>query len=453
MRVLVFALVTVGGLALPGGEARAQRTAYYGDAAAMTGGSGMALYRGGGASWYNPAGLVGNRRSQVDLTASVFILRFRDAAGLLETRSPGQVHVADLGTLTFDTIPSSLVFKRRLSKRVHAAVGLFVTEQDSWSVRDVLELTEPFGGSLSRYYQRTTISSKLQTYHLGGMVSWEVTPRLRLGWGLFGVYSRFSYEFRDLTASHLEDEATSELTDPWLYTYDVSAGFTIWGLRLTMGLQWELPKGWHLGLLVRSPTLVLHRKTRLDELLTFADASAAPGDLAGLFLKLDDTEEIAALTTPMEMVAGLAYRSRAFFVGLEGELQLPLNNFSTYLSDITPQWNLRAGGRVFVSERIALGAGLFTERSLHRTLLFVGDRRMDFYGGTIGLKWRKAHSIRDRTRNDALVFTTTIALRYAYGTGSLRGYINDLVGPETGPVDRIHRVHELALYLGSSLYF
>ena len=50
---------------------------------------------------------------------------------------------------------------------------------------------------------------------------WQVTPRLRLGWGLYVVYSRFAYEFRDLTASHLEDQTTSELTAPWLYSYDV----------------------------------------------------------------------------------------------------------------------------------------------------------------------------------------------------------------------------------------
>jgi len=440
-------------VAVEASPAWARHTAYYGDAAAMTGGAGMALYRGGGSAWYNPAGLVGNRRNQVDLSASVFVLRFQDSAALLETRAPGQVHKADLDYVSIDMIPSALVYKRRLSKKVHAAVAMFVTDQDSFEMHDVFEITGSAGGMLSRYYQRTTVSSKRQTYHFGGMLSWAVTPRFRLGWGLFGVYSRFSYEFRDLTASHLEDQATSELQDPWMYAFDVGVQSTFWALRLTMGMQWEFAKDWFFGMMVRTPTLKLYDESRLDVLLTLADASAAPGDLAGVFLKLDTEEPAFGLNTPLEMVAGFAYRNKKFFVGFEGEVHLPFHHFQEYIKEIDPQWNLRLGGRMFLSQTMALGVGAFTERSLRKELLFVGDHHLDYYGAVIGLKWRKAYSVRGRVRDDALVFSTTIAVRYANGTGTLRGYVNDLVSDDTGEVDRIYYVHEFAFYLGSSLYF
>ena len=114
---------------------------------------------------------------------------------------------------------------------------------------------------------------------------------------------------------------------------------------------------------------------------------------------------------------------------------------------------LRLGGRMFVSRRVALGIGVFTERSLRKELFFVGDRRMDFYGAVMGIKWRKAHSVRGRVRDDAIVFTTTIAVRYAYGVGTLRGYVNDLVSGDSNNADRLHYVNEFAIYLGSSLYF
>ncbi len=453
MKRLVTVSVVALLLGLWAGEVRARHTAYFGDAAAMTGSSGMALYRGGGAAWYNPAGLVGNRRSQVDLSASVFILRFRDSSGLLETRTPGRVDVANLDTITFDTIPSALLFKRRLGKRVHAAIGMFVTDQDAFQLRDVLEITDANGGMLSRYYQRTTITSKLQTYHFGVMLSWELHKRFRLGWGVFGVYSRFSYEFRDLTASHLEEQSTGNLQSPWLYIYDVSVNSTLWGLQLTMGMQWEFAKRWFWGLMVRSPTLKLHYANRFSTLVAVADSAPAPTDPAGIFVRERIDGAMTELTTPMELVAGFAYKAKEFFVGLEGELLLPFRNFRTYVSTIDPQWNVRLGGRMYVAERVALGIGAFTERSLRKDLFFVGDRRMDFYGAVFGVKWRKAHSVRGRTRDDAIVFTTTIAIRYAYGTGVMQGYVNDLVSGNGGEVERLHHVHEFALYLGSSLYF
>ena len=81
---------------------------------------------------------------------------------------------------------------------------------------------------------------------------------------------------------------------------------------------------------------------------------------------------------------------------------------------------------------------------------------MDYYGGVLGFKWRKAYGVKGRTRDDAIVFTTSLCLRYGYGIGQLMGYVNDLTG--SGSVadpmqERDYNAHEVALYIGSSLYF
>jgi hypothetical protein len=44
---------------------------FYSDDAAMTGGTVVASTRDAGAIWYNPAGLGGIRRGQIDLSGSV----------------------------------------------------------------------------------------------------------------------------------------------------------------------------------------------------------------------------------------------------------------------------------------------------------------------------------------------------------------------------------------------
>ncbi|MDY0003681.1 MAG: hypothetical protein RBU30_20445 [Polyangia bacterium] len=446
--------VAVAGLLVSPRVSRAKNSIFYGDGAAISGGSGMAVYTGAGAAWYNPAGLVSTQRSQVDLSASLFILSLRDTSGLVETRLGGQTYRGDLDAVGFHSIPTSLVFKRRLSKRVHGALGVFVTDFDRYRVNHEILVEDAQGGDTGRYYQRTSIDHERQTYHLGLLLGIALSERVRLGLALYGVYSTYSYEYRDLMASHTQLGLSNSLADPFQWNQSVSAQSTIFGLQLVTGLQWEFVRNWHLGLTLRSPVYEAYHKNSLDEVVATVDHHL-DGSGGGYFARARGENPGTELVAPAVVVLGLGYTVPKVFVGVEGELQLPIQNFQRLL-DYSPQFNVRAGTRFYVSPRVALGFGFFTERTMRKGLHFIGDREMDFYGAVLGLKWRRVVALSDAESAKNLVLSTTVCVRYAYGVGSLQGYLNDLDSPSlgaSGPIRRDHEVHETALYLGSSLYF
>ena len=88
------------------------------------------------------------------------------------------------------------------------------------------------------------------------------------------------------------------------------------------------------------------------------------------------------------------------------------------------------------------------------------DARVDYYGFALG--WKHLNSVRLQSGEDAstLNFSTTIALRYAFGLGeSTRIRFDFRHAAADGGVERIadERVnvvyHELSLYLGTGLEF
>lgn len=71
-------LCVVASLALgPLARAGNQRSAFPGGEAPMSAGALVASMRGGDAIWYNPAGLGGQKRSKIDLSATSFTYRLQ----------------------------------------------------------------------------------------------------------------------------------------------------------------------------------------------------------------------------------------------------------------------------------------------------------------------------------------------------------------------------------------
>lgn len=451
MKVITTALIAASLLLFTIGEARARNSSYYGDSAAMTGASGMALYRGCGSAWYNPAGIVGNQRSQIDLSASAFVFRIRNSTGLVTTQIPGSTHDADLAAVSIQTVPSAVVFKRKLAKKLHGALVILVTDLETYHLDD--EMQQQGGGHT--YYQRTSIDQILQTYHFGFALGWEISERFRMGWSAYAVYSAYSYEFRAVTAAHTSIDPDGATTDPYLLIDNSSAESSLWGIQLGMGIQWQMSEHWHLGMMVRAPVIELKEESNAHWQLNLA--THQPGFGGGLFIKEPLANHAGGLISPMQVALGLAFKQKRYWLGLEGDLTLPVKNFQEWL-DYPVQWNFRFGGRFFVAKRVAIGFGLFTERSLRRDPLdsFPGDSAFDYYGATFGIKWRTTHTVQKVLRADGLVLTTTIGLRYAYGYGSMTTMQNDLRN-----LDQVEwtfeaqsrSVHELGLYIGSSLYF
>jgi hypothetical protein len=118
--------------------------------------------------------------------------------------------------------------------------------------------------------------------------------------------------------------------------------------------------------------------------------------------------------------------------------------------------NGRAGARFRISEKLGAGFGLFTDRAIEPRLgdEFT-DERVDTYGVTTGLELRTPLSLTEHAEPDALVLSTTLAIKYAVGIGSVRAADIDLVDSSAvippRAVDVIY--HTILPYIGSGILF
>lgn len=429
---------------------------FYGNEAAMTAASGMALYQGGEAMFYNPAGLGGMHRTKLDITGTAFVLRVRNLSGALEASLPSGLYRPSDRSLEVMSIPGALVFMRGVSERVTLAFGIFVTAADQFSGDFTLSRPETLPGSNLEvlFSQRAMFSLQFQTYRIGPSVGVKLTRRLRVGSSFFLVYSKTRSTLSLLEYAHADAAGA-----PAIQASSISESkyeVTVLGGQLVTGLQWEATKGLHLGLVVRTPTLSF-RQVGKSSLLT-AGVQLEPG-----FTPLSYFDHqlhrpgpaTGQLVEPAVLSLGLAYRHRRFWIGAEADLQLPLTN-EALLLDYAFQWDVRVGGRFWVKPRVSVGLGAFTDRSPKHAVANVGDYVVDYYGLAMGVEWRSVYRVHGRPLREGLVFSTTLGLRYAYGAGRLMGYHYNF--PWQDPSDSYFitpRVsfHDLALHIGSALLF
>src|SRR5690606_7658934 len=132
-------------------------------------GSVVAKTRDAGSIWYNPAGLGGNRRGQIDLSATTFAIRIRKVPRALSTIVPeGGANDASLESSDFFSAPHALTLIRNVSDDVSLGFGLFVTTRDVRTAQS--ELTFPGASSTDPpvalgYRQRLDLQADITTYH------------------------------------------------------------------------------------------------------------------------------------------------------------------------------------------------------------------------------------------------------------------------------------------------
>src|SRR5258708_38174460 len=82
-----------------------------------------------------------------------------------------------------------------------------------------------------------------------------------------------------------------------------------------------------------------------------------------------------------------------------------------------PVWNVRAGGLWHAGPKTSFGLGLFTDRTGAAPPASFPDYRVDYYGVSAG--WKHHHTVQLQSGESAssLLFSTTIAVRYAFGAG------------------------------------
>jgi hypothetical protein len=168
----------------------------------------------------------------------------------------------------------------------------------------------------------------------------------------------------------------------------------------------------------------------------------------------DDFGFSAGWIAPMRARLGIAHQIGRGFIALDGDIQTGLKSNVQYEDDRKFTWNARLGGRFDVSDRVAIGGGLFTDREYER--FSNGVDGVDFYGAAIAIEMRSSARLAPGQGADEIVFASTFGLRYAYGKGEVSGLRLPLNPTDVTAWENVAAamtVHEVALNLGSALYF
>ncbi len=444
-------------LAAPTSAARAGNfdSILVGNTAAMTGGAVVSTVRGGESAWYNPAGLAASRAVQsVDVSASAFALRMRRVPGLLRVRIGDNVEGIDVSSTDLVSVPSALVYTRRLSEGLWGGVGLFVLEQDAFSVRD----TATVGSVLAARGRRVPLAIR---QHLGGEIAatlyeggaaigWQATRWLRVGGGVFVGYAhqntRLEYWVEGDVGANRNDVIRA------VNLQSTTGTITALGVQAVGAVQLAF-SGFRAGLVVRSPLWLVASFD--DAATTQIDATNNPqGPPATNVAYFENKDRALGFDTlrPLRLVGGLGFDWGHGWVNVEGDWS-PSWKPPGEDRHNRAVWNARVGATFDVGSSWVLGAGLFTDRSANPEPVDPGDDRVHYYGGTFGVQFDKSYGLKEE-KADRLVFRTVIALRYALGLGQWKGLDVDVLDDSRETTRSIDvRFHELSLHLGSALLF
>lgn len=438
----IAAIGVVFGLGLVAGAARAGNDdeVPIGGQAALAAGAVTATASDGAAAWYNPAGIAAVTRDTVDVSGSVFSLRVYDLPDFISASTGDASHAREVELVS---IPTAVTLVRPIGDRVRLGLGLFVPRTSNVAIRESLRTEMPVTSLFV-----LDVATQYESYHGGASIAWAPTDRLRIGAMLGGVYRSEDARAQLFGGLQAPDGATAAFGT----TIDASL-WTI-GLELAAGVQWDPTDSLSLGLSVRSPTLDLFSSFSRDVVTTTAVAGGMTEPMIQLLPEANDSSGFRVTSrAPPRVRAGIAWRSPRAWIALDADVQ-PAWSDAELAVDRELVWNVRAGGIVRVSDSLAIGGGLFTDRAPDPPPSGFADGRIHYYGGTVGLQLDNAHDLAEDEDADTIVFSSTLALRYAFGKGELGGMFIDF-GSENVFETQIIDVaaHEIGVHLGSALYF
>jgi hypothetical protein len=423
-----------------------------GNDAALSAGAVTATVSDGSALYYNPAGLAGVGQSSVDVTASAFAIRQYTLPRLLST-STGERASGDF--IEVLSAPTALSYVRRLSPTVTAAAGLFVPRSVDLVLRSTLvlrvgdrpaEWLAALGVSQSRY---------LAAFGLG----FRVSRRLRVGVAVHGVYdaglvsSLFAGGFLP-AATPEAGTGLDELESDGYFQQQVLSSQVNLGFEPAWGLQLELGDHVRCGFAMRGPGISIFSQQRTTSAMSQATRALdafAPGDVEESHFRI---ERMLALRS----VAALSYHFSGHWIALDVDYQSRVHSAAQEV-ELTPVFNARVGARFQVTPGLAIGGGLFSDRSNEPDPDGYPETHIDFYGGTLGFELQHDYWLAPGQHSSLLSFASTVALRYARGSGQVGGVRVDLVNPAAGEVADIEtpasgiEVQELSVHVGSAVYF
>lgn len=434
-------------LALSAGEARAQNAEgfHFSEDAARSAGAVTAHPGDDGSLWYNPAGLAAVERGRITANGSVFGLRIRHIPAAVETRVNGARASLDLDATDVVAAPHTVAMTYHLTDGVTLGVGLFTTERDVRKAADLVIGAPAPGVPGGVVTQRLDVQIDRSTYHAGAGVGLTVARGVRLGVAPLVSYRTRSALLQYALATGSDDGGSVEIAQG-------SVAETLVGLTASIGVQIDLDRVVHLGLTARPPELFLGGDSGGGTLVAVADDRGDDPIVLGIE-EAPPPRSGSSMIAPARVGAGVWLTpSPRLAVGMDVELRTGLDNPALALA-LDPVWNGRIGVRLAWSDELVVGAGLFTDFAPEsEPPAALGDEVVDWVGGTVGATLRTPLALaKEPDEPEALVLSTTLALRYAVGIGRAGALALD-DDAITNPVRDV-TYHDVMPFLGSSIQF
>lgn len=419
---------------------------YLGVDATLQAGAITADTRGGGSTWYNPAGLAQSRESALDASIGAYSLRVGGHPDFEATGDDTQV--TRLTSTDLKVVPAALSFVRRVGQ-LGIGLGVFVPSVQSLQLRTLVK-TAPHDNDTNTPRFGADVFGRSQDYHAGLAVGAQITPRVRVGASLFVNYmNQLTITEAGLSFPIPEGNRLSGTTHETIDWQQI-------GGQLVLGVQLQLDPLWHLGTVLRFPSLRVYEDYQRVALATWA----FEGQVADVSQEIEFDERAGlstAMLLPMRFHLGVSRKLDTGRVALDVNYQAPFHDERAGLS-WKPTFNVRVGAQHAVSEEFILGGGLFTDHSPTRYTESLGESDIDFYGLTAALNFGTAYEVRPvgaaTSKTSLLTLGTTLALSYAVGFGRIaRGEVA-LGGPNGARLDLVSEsvvAHEITVHLSSSL--
>jgi len=436
----VFSLVLFGSNARAGNDDEL----FVGNRAAMSGGAVSATVTDSSAIWYNPAGLGAAERAQIDVSGTAYTVRFYSAPRFLSTAGgPSK----DGAVTEFVSIPTQIAYVRRLGPAVSLGVGYFVPHASNFVLREQLDVGG--AGSGSQWQVAGTFADVQHT--AAAALGFALSPRVRIGFSLIGGYAAATQAL-SLFGAVQENGATRAS-----FTQTAIGTESRLSLEAGIGLQVDLTPELSIGVSGRSPRVELYENTDVTVNMGGSTLLGQMPMLSAMAVHPSTHHRAPDLLRAGRAGVAVAYRYGFGWASAEMDVQPGLYRAEVGVNRKAVV-NARLGVYHPVLPSVAIGAGLFTDRTPDAATESLLSGGGDFYGGSLGIELNSEHHLAESEPVDSLVFSTVFALRYAFSNGDFgRALVDPGALASSGePFQEAHgtlRTHELGFYVGSALQF